>query len=360
MMIALAGCSGGTSAPSRTTAKTETAVPVTVAVVTRTPVPLQITAVGSVQPYLTVSVKAQVGGAVTQVNFRRGQDVRAGEVLFQIDPSTYQAAVQQAQATLEKDIAQQKYDEAQVRRYEPLYRAGIIPKDQLDQYATAAQTQQGVVDADKAAVEAAKLQLSYTTVRAPIDGRTGDVLVDVGNVVTANSTVLVVINQIRPVYVTFSVPAQNLPAIRMHMAHRRLPVEATPAGSASAPVSGILTFVNNTVDISTGTIELMATFANRGEMLWPGEFVNVVLTLAVEPDAIVVPSDAVQVGQQGRYVFVVGPDLKAAVRPVTVARTVGKLSVIAKGLEPGERVVTSGQLRLAPGTTVRIAGTQRF
>ncbi|HEX9149014.1 MAG TPA: efflux RND transporter periplasmic adaptor subunit [Thermoanaerobaculia bacterium] len=332
------------------------AAPVVVANVARQDVPVEVRAVGHVEAYTTVSLTARVGGQVTRVGFREGEDVRRGDLLFQIDPRPYQAALAQARAQLERDRAIARNAEQDVKRYTDLVQKDYVTREQYDATRANAAAALASAKADEAAVENAKLQLSYCTVTAPISGRTGRVLVNPGNMVKGNDeNPLVVLNQIQPVYVSFSVPESSLARIREEIRPAgKLKVAAFPSGDPSRTQTGELSFVNNTVDPGTGTILLKGTFPNENEMLWPGEYVDVVLTLATEPRAIVVPSQAVQTGQSGQYVWVVKSDLTVESRPVTVARTQGPLTVVAKGLEAGERVVTDGQLRLAPGARVEI------
>jgi multidrug efflux system membrane fusion protein len=360
------------------------AVPVIVSDVATRDVPIQVRAIGNVQAYATVSVLSLVGGELFRIHFAEGQDVKAGDLLFTIDPRPVQAALQQteaqlaqhqaqvaqAQANLVRDTAQHENAKVEEDRYKRLAEGGFVAREQYDQIRTneqslaatieadraAVSTARAVVQADQAMVENARLQLSYTEIRAPIDGRTGNVLIHQGNVVKANDVgnPLVVITRIHPIYVTFSVPEQYLERIKRYHAAGELGVEASVQVPADRAVRGELSFINNVVDTTTGTIQLKATFQNADSALWPGQFVNVVLTLTTERGALVVPSRAVQAGQQGPYVFVVKPDLTVENRPVVVAFADGPNSVIAKGLAAGERVVTDGQLRLLPGTRVEI------
>ncbi len=331
------------------------AVPVTAAQASLKSVPVEVTAIGNVEAYSTVNVKSQVDGQLERVHFRQGDDVSKGETLFSIDPRPFQTALSQAQANLARDEALEKNAKGQVDRYGKLYEAGIISKDQYDQFMTTAESYDATVRADQAAVEKAKLDLSYCTISAPLDGRTGSLLVYAGNLVKANdTTAMVVINQIQPIYVTFSVPESYLPEIKQYQAHGALRVEATPPNDLRGPEAGVLAFIDNQVDTTTGTIKLKATFQNPQKRLWPGQFVNVVLNLAVQSQAVVVPSQAVQTGQKGQYLYVVKPDRTVEYRPVTVGNTVAGETVIAKGVQAGETVVTDGQLRLEPGAKVQI------
>jgi len=347
----LAGCSGGRPEPG---ALMPSAVPVTVATVVQKTIPVEVRAIGNVEAYSTVSVKAQVAGEVERVFFKEGQDVKSGDLLFTLDPRPYQATLQQLEANLARDQAQLENARAQAERYTKLFEAGIVSKEQYDQFQSGADALAASVRADKAAIERAKVDLDYCSIRSPIGGRTGGLLVHPGNVVKANETNLVVINQIRPIYVAFSVPEQFLADIRRYMAVGPLKVEAIIPNDEARPTQGVLTFVDNAVDSTTGTVKLKATFDNPDQRLWPGQFVNVVLRLTSRPNAAVVPSQAVQTGQAGPYVFVINSGLIAEARPVVAGSTVGKETVIEKGLEPGETVVTDGQLRLAPGSKVEL------
>jgi multidrug efflux system membrane fusion protein len=333
-------------------------VPVKTGDVIQQNVPLQIDAIGNVEAYNTVSVKALVGGEVIGVHFKEGQDVRQGDLLFQIDPRPYEAALKQAEGALARDVAQAKNAEEQAKRYEILVQKDYVAKDQYDQLRANADALAAAVQADKANVENSRLQLAYCTIRSPIDGRVGSVLINKGNVIKANDLVMVTINKITPSYVTFSIPEQNLSDIKKYMAAGSLKVEAIIPGDEKRPAQGVLTFINNTVDTATGTIQLKGTFKNKDKRLWPGQFVNVIVTLTTQRNAVVMPSTALQAGQQGQYVFVVKPDFTVESRPVVVARTFGDLAVVAQGVKPGEKVVTDGQLNLVPGTRVELKGDQ--
>lgn len=355
-LVLLAGsCSSGDGAAQGGTDRPP-AVPVTVAPVVRRDAPVTVTAIGRVQAYSTVEVKAQVEGRLAKAHFAEGQEVARGELLFTIDPRPFEAALREAEANLARDRAQQENAAVEATRFARLIKDGVVSADEYDQARTRAKALEGTVKADEAAVERAGIQLQYCSISAPIDGRLGQLLVHEGNVVKANETTLATINQLRPVYVEFAVPQQELPAIRRQMAERRLPVAASIPGAngGQARVLGELSFVNNTVDTATGTVLLKAVFANRDEALWPGQFVNVELGLATRPDAILVPARAVQTGQAGRYVFVVQADGTVASRPVVVGPATGEDVVVEEGLAPGEEVVTDGQLRLAPGVRVEV------
>jgi membrane fusion protein, multidrug efflux system len=399
------------SSESKIETKPQASFPVFVGSVAQKSVPLQVRAIGNVEAFSTVSVKSLVDGELAQVHFRQGQDVKKGDLMFTIDPRPFEASLRQAQATLNqnqaqvkqaeanlnqnqaqvkqaeanlaRDIAQEENAEKEAQRYKDLVAKEYVSKEQFDQLLTAAEAAKATVVADRAAVENAraavqasraalenarsgvqasraalentKIQLGYCTIRSPLDGRTGSLLVQRGNLVKANDTqALVVINQVQPIYVTFSVPEQDLPEIKKYMTLGKLKVEAFIPQEEKRPEEGWLSFVDNAVDLTTGTIRVRGTFENRQKRLWPGLFVNVVLTLTVEPAAVVVPTPAIQTGQQGTFVFVVKSHQTVESRPVVAGRTVGDETVVKQGLKPGEIVVTDGQLRLTPGARVEI------
>ncbi len=349
MCLSLVSCSSKTAAVGP-----DMAVPVTVTKAVKKTVPMELSAIGTAEAYSTVSIKGQVNAVLKEVHFKQGDFVKKGDLLFTLDGRPFQASLDQAQANLARDKAQADLTIVQAERYKKLYDQGISAKEQYDQMQANAAAQQGSVHADEAAVESAKLQLQYCAIYSPVDGRTGALQVYPGNLVKENDVpVLVVINQIAPLYEDFSVPEQYLGVIKKYMAGSRLQIEATPYGD-STPEAGYLTFVDNTVDNTTGTIKLKGTFDNTDHRLWPGQFSTVALRLSEQENATVVPTQAVQTGQNGDFVFVIKPDQTAESRPVKVARTLGSESVIAKGIEPGETVVTDGQLRLIPGIKVQI------
>ena len=351
---ALAGCTtnGGKQAQAAGAAPS---VPVRVARVERKTVPLEVRTIGNVEAYSTVSLKSRVSAVVESVNFREGQDVRKGELLFTLDKRPFEADLHQAEASLERDVARSQNSAAQARRFDELFQAGVASKQQYEDMRTAAAADEATVRSDRAAIEAAKLKVSFCTITSPIDGRVGSVLVYPGNVVKENDVpIMVVINQIQPIYVSFNVPEQTLPEVKRFAAAGRLGVEAEVPQEAGELERGQLTFVDNAVDRTTGTIRLKGTFENSQRRLWPGQFVNVTLRLSEEPGRVVVPNQAVQAGQSGQMVYVVRPDSTVEARGVTVARVAGAEAVIGKGLEPGETVVTDGQLRLVPGARVEI------
>jgi len=350
LSLAAGGCGGGEQTGGGPGAR----VPVTVGQVVRRAMPLDFRAIGHVEAIETVAVKARVGGALQQIRFAEGETVEAGDLLFVIDPRPYRAALRQAEAQLAKDQAMLAKAEADVTRYADLVKQDYVTKEQYDQITADAASLRAAVEADRAAVETAQLNLGYCTITAPVTGRTGVLNVKVGDLIKANADAgMVTINQTRPIYVSFSVPAQRLAAVLAHRANR-IEVTAALPGEEGPVANGRLTFVDNAVDTSTSTILLKATFPNSDERLWPGQFVDVTVTLGEQPDRVVCPSAAVQTGQQGRYVFVVGDDGTVEQRPVEVDRMDEHDAVIADGLSGGETVVTDGQLRLVPGAEVQI------
>jgi multidrug efflux system membrane fusion protein len=330
----------------------DAAVPVTVAAAFRKDVPIQVKAIGNVEPYNTVSVKSMVAGEITKVGFSEGQDVKKGDMIFVIDPRPYEAALAQAEGNLAKDRANTANAKAEATRWAALYKEGVASREQHDQIATQAQAMQETVTADEAAVQNAKVNLTYCTIKSPIDGRTGNLMVKIGNVVKANDVPLVTINQVLPIYVTFSVSQQFLPDIKRADRDRKLVVAAKVQGEAQS--SGVLTFIDNSVDPQTGMIKLKGTFSNGDRRLWPGQFADVSLTLGVDRNAVLVPSAAVQTGQDGQFVFVIKNN-KADMKRVIIGRIVGSDTVIQSGVDVGDQVVTDGQLRLTPGAKVAVA-----
>ena len=350
-LAALAACSGRAPAGSGG----HEPVPVKVGTVIQKDVPILISEIGSVEPYTTVAVKAQVGGELVEVRFREGQDVRQGEVLFRMDSRPYEAALRSARAQLDKDSVQLKTAQQDVARYADLVKKDYVTQEEFDRIRTNAAALEAAVGADGAAVDNAAVQLEYCTIRSPIDGRTGKLMVNRGNIVKANAdTPLVVINQIDPIYVSFSVPERNLSEIKTRRAAGKLEVTATSPDAGAPPLSGSLSFVDNAVDRSTGTVLLKATFPNPAHALWPGQFVTASLQVSLKPKAVLVPAQAIQTGQQGAYVYVVRPDLTVESRPIVPGAAYERLTIVENGIQAGERVVTDGQIRLVPGATVRI------
>lgn len=409
-------CCVGCSAETQGKPKQPGAAPVTVASVIQKDIPIQLVTIGNVEPYAAVAVKSQVNGQVTKAAFEEGQDVAKGDLLFVVDPRPFEAALNQAEAILERDLSAVKQAQAnrvsnasqlkhaqailtrdqveaktarvQAERYGILAGKGNVSKDEYDQVKTKADALDAVILADQAGVEeaqaalqaseaalenaeaavrasraslqSAKLQLEYCYIHSPINGRTGVLHVKEGNVVKANDAVLVEIHQVRPIHVAFSIPEQDLHRIRTQLAGGDVMVEAVVPGDGIPPEQGRLTFIDNAVDMTTGTIRLKATFTNEQNRLWPGQFVDVIVILDMEKNATMVPSQAVQTGQEGPYAFVVTPDQTAEYRQLTVGRSLNGETVVTKGLVPGETVVTDGALRLLPGIKVTIkSGLQK-
>ena len=351
--IALAaGCGGGRSAGPPQIPP----VPVMVAEALRKDIPLELRSIGRVESYSTVEVRSQVDGVLQTVNFKEGQTVQKGQLLFTMDKRPFAASLSQAEAQLASDRALSRNAEADVARYEGLAKKNKdwVTGQQMAQVGAAADAAGERAKADEAIVEMARLRLSYCTITAPIPGRVGTILVHAGNAIKANDAPMVVLLQTRPTYVTFSAPEKYLPLIQRRRTGETLVVSASPPQSDDAPHVGRLTFLDNTVNISTGTIQLKAEFPNEDEALWPGQFVEVILTLESQKGAVVVPSQAVQTGQQGDYVFVLKADGTVESRPITVAREYMAQAIVETGINPGEKVVTDGQLRLVPGTKVDV------
>ena len=336
-------------------------VPVSVTTVKRTSVPYIVTANGVAEPMQTVAVEAQVNGILNRVTFAEGQAVQVGQVLFEIDARPYVAVLDQARAQLVRDEAQSANARRDAARYAALVKEGYVTGSQADQAEATAASAAATVVADRANVSKAALDVANCTIRAPISGRTGSLLVRQGNLVKANSNPpLVVINQIQPILVRFAIPQSQLPDIqRYYRGGNALQVRATPSEGSGVPLMGTLAFIDNNVDSTTGTVLLKARFSNPEATLWPGQYINVALQLYVDSNALTLPAPAVMTGQQGTYVYTIDSTGSAKQRPVTVARTVDSLSVIAGGLKEGEKVVVDGQSRLIPGSKVTIKGAPR-
>lgn len=363
-------------------------VPVSVSAASEESIPFELRVVGSVEASATVQVKSQVAGQLDRVHFTEGQNVSKDALLFEIDARPFREALRQAEAgvardraqlrqaeaTLARESAQWKNADAEATRYTELARAGVISKAQHDQVRTSAdvyretvraaeagiESNRAALEGDLAAVDRAKLDLNYAEIRSPISGRTGNLLVHAGNLVKANDVPLVVINQISPIFVNFSVPEDHLAVIRQRSGQHRLPVKVTPHDAPERTITGYLSVVDNTVDTGTGGIKLKANFDNRDGALWPGQFVNVVLTLDTIQNATVVPSEAVQNGQKGSFVYVVKKDQTVEARVVETGRIVGPKTVIQSGVAPGDTVVTDGHLRLFPGAKIRAVDPDKF
>jgi len=347
----------GSGAKEERPARGPAAIPVAVTAALQQNVPVRLQAIGNVEAFSTVAVKARVDGQIVALNFKEGQEMRRGAVLFRIDARPYESALRQAEANALRDAAARDQARSQDRRYQELLQKNFVSKEAYAQIATNAQVAEATARASQAALENARLNLEYCTIVSPIDGFVGKVLLQVGNLVKANDvSSLLIINQVRPIYVNFAVPEQSLAEIRKYMSAGPLTVEVSISGETKLLAEGRLVFVDNAVDPSTGTIRLRGEFDNRQVTLWPGQFVNVSLRLFEQGDAIVVPSRALQTGPSGQYVYVIKPDMTADLRKVTVERSEGENSVV-KGIAKDERVVTRGALRLAPGTRVEVRST---
>jgi multidrug efflux system membrane fusion protein len=352
LVLLTAGCGNKDAVQA---AKPQSAgAPVRVATVASRTMPVELQAIGNVEAISTVTIKAQISGQLVGVHFKEGDFVKKGQLLFTIERPPFEAALRQAEGTLAKDEAQALNTKLDAERYRGLGKEGVVSKQQVDAAGATANAMAATVAADKAAVETAKINLEYTSIYSPINGRTGTVGVKEGNLVKANDVpILVTINQIEPIYVSFAIPEQQLAELKQYSNTKSLKVDAMPQGG-SQHFQGRLTFIDNSVDLTTGTIKLKATFDNAAHALWPGQFADVNMTLKSQPNAIVVPTAALQTSQNGTYVYVVDENLTAKQQPVKVGWNVGEDTVIASGLQSGQRVVTDGQLRLTPGAKVDI------
>ena len=349
VLVLASGCAKQQAAPPP-----RAATPVVVAKVTQKAMPIQLTAIGNVEAYATISIRAQVAGPLLDVFFKEGDFVKKGQLLFKIDPRPYEATLAQAQATLARDKAVAANSRAQSERYLTLRKEGVVAASDAETYTSGADAADAVVQADEAAIKTAELNLEFCTITSPIDGRTGAIMVKPGNLVKVADVPIVVINQVNPIFVNFTVPQQYLSDIKKYMAEGQLRVEASLPNDAGPPEVGTLTFVDNAVDVTTGTIHLRGTFANEKNRLWPGLYVNTLMTLSHQANATVVPVQALTAGQQGTFVYVLKEDGTVTPRPVVSSRTIQGEAVIDKGLQPGETVVTDGQVSLVPGAKVQI------
>lgn len=354
LAIGLAACSPSEDPNAAASKRPPPSVPVVVATVEQKDVPVKLLAIGNVRPRATVAVKARVTGQISEVLFTEGQDVKAGDVLVKIDPEPFEVTLAQAQARLAQATTQADIARKQADRYKNLSQSGGVSREEVDNFISTADAANSNTVAAAAMVKEAELQLSYCTVISPITGRAGRRAVDAGNVVLADATDLVVINQLRPIEVIFAVPEQYFGDIQRYTNLGELKVTITPSGSVSQEIDGVLSFVDNAIKSATGTLEMKATMANEDLTLWPGQYGEVALTLTTQPDALVVPATAVQTGQDGQYVFIVKDDSTVDVRPVTVERTLGAEAIVSKGLKKGEVVVIDGQLRLVKGSRVEM------
>jgi membrane fusion protein, multidrug efflux system len=328
-------------------------VPVVVAAAVQKTIPIQMNAMGTVEAFQTISVRSQITAQIRKVLFKEGQDVKRGDLLLELDCRTNEAALRQAEANLVRDRAHARYAEEQSRRYADLVKKDYVARELYDQIQANFAALEATVKADEAIVESSRVQMQYCSIYSPIDGRTGSLKVNQGNIVKADDTELLTINQIQPINVAFAIPEKDLPRVKKYIPEKKIEVDAFIPGE-DRPEKGELTFVDNAIDAATGTITLKGTFSNKEKRLVPGQFVNVVLTLATEPNSILVPSQGVEQGQTGQYVYVVKPDSTVEMRPVTIGVEIKGETMILKGIKAGERVVTDGQMRLLPGSKVVI------
>lgn len=334
----------------------ERPVPVVASVAHRKSVPVQMTAMGSVEAFQTISVRSRITAQIQKVLFREGQDVKKGDLLLELDCRTYEAALRQAQANLGRDKAHARHASEQSRRYADLVKKDYVARELYEQIQANSAALEATVKADEAFVESNRVQMQYCSIHSPIDGRTGMLKVNQGNIIKADDTEILTINQIQPIHVAFAIPEKDLPRVRKYLAEKKLTVSAFIPGE-ERPETGELSFVDNAIDRTTGTITLKGTFSNRDKRLVPGQYVNVVLTLATVPDAILVPTRSVEQGQAGQYIYVIRPDATVEVRQVSIGQAFDDETVVLKGIKAGERVVTDGQMRLLPGAKVAVKGT---
>jgi len=357
-VLFLSGCGNNRQTQASAGAGGRPPAPVVVAGVEQQDIPVEISAIGNVEAYQTVLIRSQVNGQIEKIFFHEGADVHKGQMLFQLDKRPFQADLEKAIGQMKHDQAQSENSRLQAERYSGLEKDGVASHEQADQIRAQARADASAVEADKALVDAARVQLQYTDIAAPIDARAGALMMNLGNLVKANDTpYLVQLNQVNPIYVTFSVPEAHLDDVRRRFSGGQLKVLVYPKGQSVNPAVGQLTFIDNGVDITTGTFKLKGTFQNSDRRLWPGEFVDVALQLSTQKNAIVVPTKAIQTGQQGEYVYVVGADSKAESRTVKTAGVHQNLTLISSGLKPGERVIVDGQLRVVPNAKVTVQST---
>lgn len=350
----ITACSGGGADAKKKGQGPKGPTPVLAATAATATVPVQVSAIGTVEPFVTVSIKAQVGGTLTKVNFQEGQDVKEGDLLFVIDPRPYESALRSAQADMAKAVAQSVQAGKTNTRYTELLKDKVVSNEEYEQAHANAESLAASVSAAQAAVEKAKLDLAYCTIYSPVTGRTGNLMVDQGNLIKANDVPMVTINQIMPIRISFALPEENLDRVKRYMAEGSLGLQAILPNAEDRPISGSLTFLDNSVDRATGTIRLKGTFPNTDHRLWPGQFAQVHMVLTTIPNAVTVPNEAIQTGQSGQYVYVIKPDQSVELRTVTTGESTGNSIVVRTGLKAGEQVVTDGQMRLTTGAKVAI------
>ncbi|MHB8120774.1 MAG: efflux RND transporter periplasmic adaptor subunit [Desulfuromonadaceae bacterium] len=352
-LLLCAACSSTKEKP-----KAKPPVPVKVAQAVLKNIPIQIKAIGTIEAFTSVAIKSQVSGQIARLHFAEGSDVEKGALLISIDPEPFQATVNQLEAVLAKDQAQARFAREQAARYAGLLKEGIVTRDQYDLLRANAESLAATLVADRAAIKNARIQLGYCSIRSPISGRTGTIALHPGNLVKANDLPIVTVNQITPIYTTFSIPEKLLTEVKRAMAGNELKIEALIPNEPGSTEAGTISFLDNAVNPATGTIKLKGTFANTSRKLWPGQFTDVVMTLGNRKNAVVVPTNALQTGQQGQFIYVVKADNSVEMRQVAVSMTAGEETVVEKGLGAGETVVTDGQLRLTPGAVVESKGKQ--
>ncbi|MBC7962096.1 MAG: efflux RND transporter periplasmic adaptor subunit [Steroidobacteraceae bacterium] len=344
--------------PKKEKPKSKPTVPVKVAQALQKDVPVQVKAIGNIEAYTSVAIKSQVSGQIARIHFTEGSDVEKGALLISIDPEPFQATLSQYEAALAKDQAQARFAREQVLRYEGLLKDGIVTRDQYELLQSNAESLAATLAADRAAIKNARIQLAYCSIRSPISGRTGSIALQPGNLVKANDLPIVTVNQLTPIYVTFYVPEKRLAEVKRGMSAGQLKIEAVIPNEPGSTEVGTISFLDNAVNPATGTIKLKGVFANKSHKLWPGQFTDVLITLASRQNAVVVPTQAIQTSQQGEFVYVVKSDNKVEMRQVTSAAAAGEETVIEKGLAAGETVVVDGQLRLTPGAVVEAKDRQ--
>jgi membrane fusion protein, multidrug efflux system len=332
--------------------KAKLPVPVKVALALQKDVPIQVKAIGNIEAFTSVAIKSQVSGQIARVHFQEGSDVRRGDLLISIDPEPFRATLSQCEAALVRDQAQAKFAREQASRYQGLLKDGIVTRDQCDLLESTAASLAATVVADRATAKSARIQLGYCSIRSPVSGRTGTLALHPGNLVKANDLPIVTVNQVSPIYATFSIPEKLLAQVKRALAAKELKIEALIPNEPGSTELGTVSFLDSSVNAATGTIKLKGVFANLSRKLWPGQFADVVMTLGLRKNAVIVPTNTIQTGQQGQFVYVVKTDRSVEMRPVTLAEADGSDTVIEKGVAQGETIVVDGQLRLSPGALV--------
>lgn len=332
--------------------KAKPPVPVKVVQAVQKNVPVQVKAIGNIEAFTSVAIKSQVSGQIARLHFAEGTDVEKGALLISIDPEPFKAMLSQLEAVLAKDLAQAKFAREQADRYAGLLKEGIVTSDQYESLQSNAESLAATIVADRSAIKNAKIQLGYCSIRSPISGRTGTIALQPGNLVKANDLPIVTVNQLAPIYATFSIPEKLLSEVKRAMSGKELKIEAVIPNEPGNAEAGTISFLDNAVNPATGTIKLKGVFANKSRKLWPGQFTDVVMTLGTRKNAVIVPTNAIQTSQQGQFLYVVKADNTVEMRQVTATMAMGEDTVVEKGLAAGETVVVDGQLRLTPGAVV--------